>query len=34
MGVLLGREAAIEIEKVVWTTLEAGFVNQIFSTKA
>lgn len=33
-GVLLGREAAIEIEKVVRTTLETGFVNQIFSTKA
>lgn len=34
VGVVLGQEAAIEIEKIVRTTIEAGLVNQIFSTKA
>ena len=33
-GVVLGQEPAIEIEKIVRTTIEAELVNQIFSTKA
>ena len=33
-GVALGEEAAIEIERVVRTTVGAGLVTQIFSTKA